>query len=151
MILALHPASPADLELLYGLHRATMRDYIHRTWGWDEAWQRSEFERRCKVVSQQLIILDGKPVGMLELENRPAELFIANIQVLPEKQGQGIGSAVIREIVRLADDGSLAATLQVLQVNKRARRLYERLGFKAFEEVPPHTRMRVQPRTVSGG
>ena len=62
-----------------------------------------------------------------------------------------IGSAVIREIVRLAHDGSLATTLQVLQVNRRARRLYERLGFKAFEEVPPHTRMRVQPPTVAGG
>jgi len=36
------PAVPEDIDFLYGLNRATMREYVVETWGrWDERWQRS--------------------------------------------------------------------------------------------------------------
>ena len=37
---------------LFALHTLTMKDLITQTWGWDEVWQREDFERRlsrCRV------------------------------------------------------------------------------------------------------
>ena len=42
----LRAASESDRRFLYGLHTTTMRDVIEKTWGWDEAWQRADFDRR---------------------------------------------------------------------------------------------------------
>jgi ribosomal protein S18 acetylase RimI-like enzyme len=142
MTLSLQPASQSDHEFLYRLHCATMRDYVDRTWGWDDDAQRIAFDIRLSTNPHQVILFDGDPVGMLEIEHHPTELVIANIQVLPEYQGRGIGSAVIREVIDLAQQCSVVATLQVLEVNVRARRLYERLGFRAIADAPPHIRMR---------
>src|SRR5687767_9567445 len=98
MTLSLQPASQSDHEFLYRLHCATMRDYVDRTWGWDDDAQRIAFDIRLSTNPHQVILFDGDPVGMLEIEHHPTELVIANIQVLPEYQGRGIGSAVIREV-----------------------------------------------------
>jgi ribosomal protein S18 acetylase RimI-like enzyme len=120
----LQQATEGDRQFLFELHCATMRDYIARTWGWDEGWQRNHFDTHFHPASRQLIVVDGEPVGMLQIERKPDELFIANIQVAPRRQGQGIGSAVICQIMDDAKRSGLPTTLQVLQVNERARRLY---------------------------
>jgi ribosomal-protein-alanine N-acetyltransferase len=58
------------------------------------------------------------------------ELHINNLAVLPDRRRQGIGAAllaqVLREGVRL---GAIRATLEVRRSNEVARRLYERSGF----------------------
>ena len=142
MNLSLQPAAQSDHEFLYRLHCATMRDYIDRTWGWDDDAQRSAFDIRLSTNPHQVILFDDDPVGMLEIEHHPTELVIANIQVLPEYQGRGIGSAVIREVIELAQKSGAVTTLQVLEVNVRARRLYERLGFRETGKAAPHICMR---------
>lgn len=45
----LRPASESDREFLLMLHRITLRDVIEATWGWDEAWQQTDFNRRFAV------------------------------------------------------------------------------------------------------
>ncbi len=40
MNVSLRPAVPEDFDFLYGLNRATMKEYVVETWGqWDEPWQ----------------------------------------------------------------------------------------------------------------
>ena len=36
----LRPATPADSEFCYQLHKAAMGDYVAAIWGWDEQVQR---------------------------------------------------------------------------------------------------------------
>jgi ribosomal protein S18 acetylase RimI-like enzyme len=141
MHIFLRPATAADKEFLYELHRATMREYIDETWGWDEEWQRREFEGRFSKANQQVILADGTAVGMLEVEYRPDELFIANIQVRPSAQRRGIGSLIIAELVTQGRRTNQPVTLQVLEVNLEALRLYERLGFVVTARTPPHIQM----------
>jgi ribosomal protein S18 acetylase RimI-like enzyme len=141
MHISLRPATAADKEFLYELHRATMREYIDETWGWDEEWQRREFEGRFSKANQQVILADGTAVGMLEVEYRPDELFIANIQVRPSAQRRGIGSLIIAELVTQGRRTNQPVTLQVLEVNLDALRLYERLGFVVTARTPPHIQM----------
>jgi hypothetical protein len=104
----LRPATASDRDFLYGLHCATMREAIAQTWGWDETWQRTDFEARFQRCEVSVIEIDGRATGAVWLEWRPAELYVTD----------------------LAATLGIPVALQVLRVNRRAQRLYERLGFR---------------------
>ncbi|HYD84131.1 MAG TPA: GNAT family N-acetyltransferase, partial [Opitutus sp.] len=72
----------------------------------------------------------------------PHELFLANIQIHPAFQGNGLGSAVVRNVLESAAALQLSVRLQVLKVNTRARDLYLRLGFTIYQETLTHFLMR---------
>src|SRR5215203_1557543 len=94
----LRRAAESDKPFLYRLHCLTMRPHIEATWGWDEAWQRDDFQLRFERYSVSIMEDAGEPIGSLWIEERPSALYIADIQVLPERQGQGIGTAVLRDV-----------------------------------------------------
>lgn len=138
----LRRASESDKRFLYLLHCATMRDAIEKTWGWDDAWQRNEFEKRFREQLVSIIEAGGRDAGGLWLESSPHLIYIADLQVLPELQGRGIGTSVLRGLIADGAARYVPVELAVLQVNPRARRLYERLGFKVADERAPFIRMR---------
>ena len=39
------PATENDTDFLYALHVATMKDYVDKTWGWDDAFQETVFRK----------------------------------------------------------------------------------------------------------
>jgi [ribosomal protein S18]-alanine N-acetyltransferase len=58
------------------------------------------------------------------------EIHINNIAIRPEWRGQGIGTALLHQILAVGRRlGARRATLEVRASNEAARRLYERLGF----------------------
>ena len=122
-----------------------------QTWGkWDEEWQSARFRDNFDPSDYQIIVVDGRDAGEIILADRESELYIASILILPEYQGHGIGTAIIRDILARADQRGLPVALQVLKVNP-ARRLYERLGFAVIGETDTHYLMRSQPdRELSG-
>jgi GNAT superfamily N-acetyltransferase len=126
----LRPAQTADYQFLYSLHRATIRDYVAEIWGWDEDWQQSHFQEKFDPAATEIIGFDGRDIGVLKLERRADELFLALIEILPEYQGRGIGTAVIQDVLAEGERLGLPVTLQVFR-NNPARQLYERLGFTA--------------------
>jgi len=61
-------------------------------------------------------------------------LNVHDLAVLPEQRGQGIGQALLDEVERRAlARGCCKVTLEVLETNEGARRLYHRQGFRDFE------------------
>src|SRR6476620_10353936 len=92
-------ALESDKPFLYGLHCITMRRHIEVTWGWDEEWQRNDFQQRFARYTVSVIETDGESIGSLWLEEMAAALYIADIQVLPAWQRHGIGSAVLRRVI----------------------------------------------------
>lgn len=57
-------------------------------------------------------------------------LNIHDLAVLPERRGQGVGTALLAAAERKARaDGCCKLTLEVLDDNEGARRLYESVGF----------------------
>ncbi|MBE2220730.1 MAG: GNAT family N-acetyltransferase [Anaerolineae bacterium] len=125
----LRPATHADFEFLYQLHRATMKPYIEATWGWQESWQRDYFEAKWEPSKRNIIQIEGEDAGVLVIENREDAYYLGLIEILPEFQGQGVGTAVIQNFIAAAQAQSLPATLHVLKSNNPAQQLYERLGF----------------------
>jgi ribosomal protein S18 acetylase RimI-like enzyme len=69
---------------------------------------------------------------------RADDVFLAAIEIDPAYQRQGIGAALIRDIIANAGALRLPVRLQVLKVNERARALYQRLGFVETGETKTH-------------
>ena len=146
MALDLRAASEQDREFLYALHCSTMREVIERTWGWDDTWQRADFEKRFAAYTVSIIEAGSRSVGSLWLEQRPDSLYIHDLEIEPASQGRGIGTAVIEMVIEQGSSRELPIVLSVVPANPRAMRLYERLGFRVTCVEPPFIRMRHDAR-----
>ncbi len=81
-----------------------------------------------------IILRDRKPIGVLKmgviaLTGTTKSLHIRQLQILPEFQGQGVGSKVLTVVKKRALQLQLPITLNVLLKNP-ARGLYLRHGFQ---------------------
>lgn len=145
-LFTLRPATEADYLWLWELKRLTMREYVEQTWGsWNDPAQEAFFRRTFDSRTVQLILVDEKPAGLLEVAPSDEDLFLANIQIHPEFQNRGLGRAVVRTVQESAALLQRAVRLQVLRVNHGAQRLYVRLGFLPVDETTTHVIMRWQP------
>jgi ribosomal protein S18 acetylase RimI-like enzyme len=124
----LRPATPADSEFCFQLHKAAMGDYITAIWGWDEQRQRGFQDRSFNPDRWQIITADGADIGMIDVERRPAEIFLSRIEIHPNYQGRGIGTRLIGALIDEAGQRGQDLVLEVLNVNHRAQALYQRLG-----------------------
>ncbi|WP_329000329.1 GNAT family N-acetyltransferase [Kribbella sp. NBC_00709] len=145
--LRLRPATVADDEFLYDLHRRTLGAAIEATWGpWDDDEQRRyHHDWFTKTVGTvEIVLVGGQPAGMIQaaLED-VATFYVSRIEIAPEVQDRGVGTTLLRRLAdRAREAGASAVELHVLQLN-RARDLYERLGFEVVAEEPPKVRMRL--------
>jgi ribosomal protein S18 acetylase RimI-like enzyme len=119
-----------------------MREVIEKTWGWDDMWQRGDFERRFGAYLASIIECEGRATGGLLLESKPDSIYIHELQVLPEYQGRGLGTAVVQQVIQQGASRGVAVTLSVVAANARAKQLYERLGFEVTTFEAPFFRMR---------
>lgn len=133
---SLTAATEFDYDFIYGTARLTMFDYVERLWGWDEDYQSARFRENFKVEEWELVKVDGKPAGCVNVQYRPREIFLCNIYILPEFQRRGIGSSIIESVLRFARETRRPVRLNVLRTNRDAFRLYVRLGFHIVETSP---------------
>jgi ribosomal protein S18 acetylase RimI-like enzyme len=135
----LRPATEDDREALFAMNRATMRDYVEAVWGWDDVSQRRRFDELFHPDRDlQIIEIGGQIVGMINAVERPDDLLLVNIRVLPEWQSRGIGAEVIGALIERAERAGKPVTLKVLKVNTRAQQLYRRMGFEVDHELEHH-------------
>jgi len=137
-VIGLRNATHSDKKFVYDVIRSASEEYVIETWGeWDETWQRRNFEEKYDPSKVKVIQLDLKDVGFIEVIYSRDEIFISELNILPEFQNRGIGSSLIKNLTNMADEDKLNVRMQVLKVNP-ARRLYERLGFIMYGETNTH-------------
>ncbi len=142
MEIEITPARPSDREFARQLNHAAYRDVVTRQFGrWNEADQDLRFADKWEQGGFRIVRLAGEPVGAVWTTVEPDDLFINDLQVLPARQGAGIGAAVVERVIAEADALGQPVRLQVLRAN-RARALYERLGFRVYGETELHFLMR---------
>jgi ribosomal protein S18 acetylase RimI-like enzyme len=142
----LRPVTEDDFGWLWTLKRRTMRTYVEQTWGvWDDGVQDIYFRQGFTPSKLRIIVVDGRDAGRLEVERLDRELFLCGIELAPEFQHKGIGTAVIHDLAAEARASRVPLRLQVLKVNP-AQKLYQRLGFQIVEETPTHLRMQLETR-----
>ncbi len=76
----------------------------------------------------RIILVDDQEAGWLFVASLADEVRLAEIMILVECRGQGIGSTVIRRLIEHAGDTPVRLLVNVM--NSRATHLYERLGFR---------------------
>lgn len=145
--ISLRPASDKDAEMLWDLHRVTLKPYVEQIWGWDENFQRRYFSEHFTTTNSKIIRCDGINAGVLTVEENQLGFILSNIELYPQYQGLGIGTQLINDVIDKAGQRGLSVSLRVLKINP-ARQLYLRLGFSVIGETETHYWMRKegQPR-----
>ncbi len=114
----------SDVE---AVHTLDARAYAH-------PWSRANFADAIAsgYVCACLCAADGTLMGHVVVMRGVDETHLLNITVAPERQGRGLGAAMLRDVVVWSQaEGAEALWLEVRQSNARARRLYLRSGFAA--------------------
>jgi ribosomal protein S18 acetylase RimI-like enzyme len=149
-ILTFARAGSGDRDWLYDLHKQTLKPYAELVYGWDKTQQREMFVARFSKGTDYLILLGDTRAGMVSYAEDAEDIRILRIEILPELQRQGIGTAVVGRIIDMAREAAKSVSLRVLRVNP-ARRLYERLGFRVTSETETHYYLKLSwPRGADG-
>jgi GNAT superfamily N-acetyltransferase len=80
---------------------------------------------------------DNSALGLPEDQNPAGRLEIERLYVRDDWQGTGLGAALMRGILALAEQlHCTAVVLGVWEKNEKARAFYQRFGFRAIGEHP---------------
>lgn len=91
------------------------------------------YERQFPDLERAVVLDGGVPAGRLLVVRRETEIRIVDLSLLPGHRGCGIGTTLIDRLKLEARDAQLPLLLHV-EVFNPARRLYERLGFRAIND-----------------
>jgi ribosomal protein S18 acetylase RimI-like enzyme len=136
--IALRPATAADTDFAREVHHQSYREVVERQFGpWDPVFQDRRFAEDWASATYSIILCDGEPCGYLCLEERADHLHVREIVIAPAFQGRGIGTALLRQVLRRAGERRLPVRLGTLRAN-RAAALYRRLGIREIGRTPTH-------------
>jgi ribosomal protein S18 acetylase RimI-like enzyme len=135
---ALRPVEPADEQMLFRVYASTRVDELAAV-PWEqeqkEAFLRAQFDAQTRwyrehygTASFDVVLVDGEPCGRLYVHRGAAEIRIVDIALLPARRGEGVGTALLRDVLAESDETGKRVTIHVERLNP-ALRLYERLGF----------------------
>ena len=89
--------------------------------------QAAYLQRKLDAKSRIFLLIEDKPVGVVSVTGN----LIEDLYVLPEEQGKGYGTKLLRFATGVCPG---TPTLWILENNTKARKLYERLDFKETGE-----------------
>ena len=96
----LRPAVPEDRDWIYACKAASVRPYVESIWGWDEAFQRRDFDGDFGSIGQfRVIEAAGQPIGFLQVLEEEDCVEVAELHLAPDRRGQGIGSSILRRLL----------------------------------------------------
>lgn len=131
--LSLRKASENDYEFFYEVKKTVLKHYIETIWGWDEDFQRKFHEENYSVDNTNIIMVNNEDAGTLEIKEDEESIFISSLYILPAYQGKGIGSKIITDFIKQAENEKKRVELEVLKLNVGAQKLYKKLGFTLTE------------------
>ena len=126
-------AKSDDYEFLFQLKKSAEFEPIKSVFGWDEKVQREIHHQEWKKEKPTIVEINGIAVGSYLIKQNTDYLYFERFFLMPEYQGQGIGTNILKELVKLSDRYNLSIKLCYLQGNKVAT-LYKRFKFEVISE-----------------
>ena len=99
-----------------------------------EAQQTHYYEHFPDASYELVLDDDGEVIGRLYVDRRTDEIRIVDVALLPPYRDQGIGSKLLRTILKEAQQRGVPVRIHV-EHNNPAMNLYVRLGFRKIEEL----------------
>ena len=128
----LRAAQESDAAPLAELRVAAMRPSLEAVGRFDLENARRRFLDGFVPSDTQVIESDGAIVGVCVLRRWPAHLVLDHLYVLPSHQAQGLGRAVLAEVLRAADAAGMPVRVTALK-GSRSNAFYLRHGFALVE------------------
>ena len=77
MDVTLRSATGDDIDALFAIHRAAIREYVEQAYGpWDERWQQQYFVDHFDVTVRAVVQAEGEPIGFIDLVTEPEALVV---------------------------------------------------------------------------
>ncbi len=147
MSVTLRPTRPDDESFLYDLYCSTRSEDL-TAGDWDSPQQ--QMLLKMQFIGQQhsyraqypradhdIILLDGLAIGRVMVERGDHEIRGVDIALLPAYRSAGVGGVIIQDLLDEARRAGKPFRIQVVRTN-RARRLYDRLGFREIGDTGTH-------------
>lgn len=123
-LLALYRTTREDELALVDWPEATKALFIHQQF----SAQHSEYGQSRPNLRRLLIGRSGTAIGRFYIDLSDECCHLVDISLLPVVRGQGIGSALISDLLAYAATKAAKVTLSVIGTNP-AKQLYARMGF----------------------
>lgn len=148
--IAARPMNDGDLPFVAALYAST-REQELTPLGWPpgqlqsflaQQHQAQHRHYRSQYPGADWLILErgGEPVGRLYLDRHQGGLHLIDLSLLPAVRGQGIGGAILTDLMAASRPHGGKVSLHVAHGNPAAR-LYERMGFRTVEDSAVYVRM----------
>ena len=145
--LHLRPATPEDYAFMQQVGHAGLRPHVEPLCGWDQAEHERAFFDAFDPSLQQVIEVEGEPVGYLHLEPAEDHMLLAGIYLREPWQNRGVGGALVEAICARCDAAGVVLRLCVHR-GSPAERLYARHGFVVETETATKRHMIRQPASA---
>jgi ribosomal protein S18 acetylase RimI-like enzyme len=128
----LRPARRDEFAFAETIYLKAMRPLLLELGSWNETERRAALRRSFKAADTSIIVLDGSDIGWIQVSERDTDYNLAQIHLLEEYCGHGIGTQLIAALLERAGREEKTVSLSVVRTN-RAIKLYERLGFRVID------------------
>jgi len=140
----LRPARPGDYLFAVALYLDGAKRHLSKIGRWDEPRLKIKFRNGYNRAQTNIICAGEKPIGWMQVAEHVGRLHLRQLHLIPAYRGQGIGTTLIKDLLRRADALGKPVTLDVMHGNP-ARRLYLRLGFRQTGRDADRTQMICRP------
>ena len=131
MNIEFQPYLEDDKNYLWHTYIAAMKPHIEKMWGWDTAWQESNFEQSLVEYRTSILKNSSGRIGYLQVKCNSDSTFISMIILEPYYQSKGLGPKILEKVQSSQPDKPL--TLRCFQVNQSAYDFYIRSGFEVLD------------------
>ena len=132
MILEYRKAVLEDAELLINIYNAAYYDdYLRYGYCPGYGITREGMEESIRTIPKYIIMCDNMPVGCISSKQIETGVYeIANLCIIPEYQGKGIGTKAIEFIKTHLDDWKMLTLVTPLDKKQNVKFYTEKCGFR---------------------
>jgi ribosomal protein S18 acetylase RimI-like enzyme len=139
----------SDFNIYFSISRACYEKYVDEYFGgWVDDFQlkmnTDAFNKEMCQSTFKKIFLQDELVGFFAFDELDDKIGGVMIQMLEKAQGKGVGSFYLEHLTALSNNNNKPILLQVFKSNP-AKYLYEKYGFKTYDESVSHYQMRYDP------
>lgn len=131
-----------DYEFVYEVKKNAYKKYVEQCWGkWNEIDQRNRFKESMGNTFDRtyIIMFNDERIGFYQGQVvNERTYYIENICIIPEYQGKGIGTEILKSVINEYSDKNIE--IQYFKQNPVGN-LYKKLGFEPNGETEFHYQM----------
>ena len=125
----LRDAWDSDFPFAEALYLGTMEALLSELGDWDHDKFRKRFRAQFKTQECQVIIVDGRDIGFMQVAETDDDINIAQVHLAEGYRGLGIGTQIAADLFARSERNGKTISLSTPR-NNQAIKLYERIGFK---------------------